>query len=445
MWINEIKLIVIISWLPLLLLAIFARYYSRSWFSPMASWAGYWALIIFIAFIVPIDYKYSPKAILVIGLFVLAFIVGGMPFNYRRKHSNISKGMKTPTLKMRSFIYAKAFIGVGLICAIAICFIYLFSVGLSLNTIRYQMTLIYTAPHDVSYMRYYDENPYSLWINLFSIPVFASALLAGFIYPISNGISNKIFYLCVPLVSASLITLVSTAKMNLLVMVFFFLAAYVTSLLIFKNQHKNNKIAIIMLITLSSITIIIFFISLILRYQSNLSNIDVIIGRFIDSFSGFLASFSAWIEQYFGGVNERIDYWGFTFQWIRHFIEIGERQQGLFPPIINYSGFGSPSNIFTLYRCLIEDFTLPGALILSCISSYLFSNAYFNILAERIKVVHWGIMLFYYPCLLYSFVFLVYGYSTCLAAWLLACFLIKIIVFNTDTKDTIRSQTALVT
>jgi hypothetical protein len=83
------------------------------------------ALIIFIAFIVPIDYKYSPKAILVIGLFVLAFIVGGMPFNYRRKHSNISKGMKTPTLKMRSFIYAKAFIGVGLICAIAICFIYL--------------------------------------------------------------------------------------------------------------------------------------------------------------------------------------------------------------------------------------------------------------------------------------------------------------------------------
>jgi len=395
----------------------------------MASWAGYWALITFIAIFTPIDYKYSPKAILMISLFVFAFVVGGIPFKYGVLQKKSLLIDNPPLLSLKRLVYAKTIFGIAMICAIVVCLLYLYSVGFSLNTILLQLSIISTAPYEISYMRYYNYNPYSFWINLFSIPIYTSAFLAGFLFSNPGHLTYKIKYLLVPLVAAGLITIVTTAKMNFLMTVFFFLGSYATSLIIYQNhiQTKIQKNEIIFFSLLGVATVVIFFSSLFLRYKSDVSNFEIIIARFFDAFSGFLAGFSAWVEMYVDGVHENIDYWGFTFQWIRHIFDTGDRLQGLFPSIVEYQGYGSPSNIFTLYRCMIEDFTMPGTLILLCFSSYLFSSAYCNLLAGSLKIVHWGSMLFYYPSLFYSFVFLVFGYSTAMSAWLLACLLIKLI------------------
>jgi len=435
MWINEIKLLVIISWLPLLLLAIFARYYSRSWFSPMASWSGYWTLITFIAIVIPIDYKYSPRAILIIGLFVLAFVVGGMPFKYESLYKYKKKTTKNVInpLFLRRAVYARIFIFIALICALIVCLIYIHSVGISLSTTFIQMSLL-TAPYEISYMRYYDYNPYSFWINLFSIPVYSSALLSGFMFSMTDRFIYKVGYLGTPIVAAGLITIVSTAKMGFLMSVFFFLGAFITSMIIFRNDTKSriSKKEMYLMLFMIFMTIVVFYLSFFLRYKSNMSNFHIITDRFMDSFSSFLAGFSAWIEQYFYGDQEHIDYWGFTFQWIRNFIDTGERPQGLFNPIYDYNGYGSPSNIFTIFRCMIEDFTMPGALMLLCLVSFLISKAYWKLMTGSVKIIYWGSMVFYYPLLFFSFASVIFGYSTGVASWLLACFLIRMLIFRVN-------------
>lgn len=396
----------------------------------MASWSGYWALIVLIAVVLPIDYKYSPKAILMIGLLNLAFVVGGMPLKYKVV-SLVELPNVNYSLNKSNFISAKIFVNFSLVCSIIICLIYFYAIGFSFDNILAQMTVIYMAPSEISYMRYYSDNPYSFWVNLFAIPVYSSALISGFIFPSTDRLRNKLIFLGIPLISTSLMTLVTTSKMNFLIMVFFFLAAYITSQIILhkKKKYMMSRHEIFLIILLCSLTVLIFFSSLLLRYKNELSNLNLITTHFVDSFSGFLTGFSAWFEQYLDGVNDDIDYWGFTFQWVGHFIDNGDRLQGLFLPILDYKGYGTPSNIFTIYRCIIEDFTLFGAIILLSLSAYLFSMAYVNLLGGSLKVVNWGGMLLYYPSLFYSFIFFVYGYSTVLAAWFLACFLIKLMFF----------------
>lgn len=420
-----------VSWLPLLFLAIFARFYSGSWLSPIASWAGYWALITSIAIVAPIDYKYSPKAILLIGLFVLAFVVGGMPFKYKPRQGKAWKKNCPKPFKNR-LVSVKVIIVFTSLFAIVVCLFHLKSVGYSLGLFDSHGDSILGVSHEISYMRYYGENTYSFWINLFSIPIYSSAFLSGFLLSFPQKSTTKVIWSLAPIAASSLITVVTTAKMTFLMSIFFFLSAYVTAMIIFRDDQrikiKGKEIALFS--SIFAALVVIFFFSLFLRYEAQLSNFHIIVRRFIDSFSGFLTSFSAWIEQSLDGFREPSNYWGFTFQWMNHFVESGDRLQGMFDPIPDYNGYGSASNIFTIYRCMMEDFSLPGALVLLCISSYLFTRAYSNLIAGSVRTLDWGLMLFYYPTVLYSFVFLVFGYSTSVVSWLLACLIIKLAFFN---------------
>ena len=124
----------------------------------MASWTGYWALITGIAIFLPTGYQYSSKAIVVIAIFLLAFVAGGMPFKYERVSREKQRMALPPFLLPRGIIYAKAIISVSLICTLLVCAIHIFSVNISLSELFSEANMR-LVPHQIAYMRYYDYNP----------------------------------------------------------------------------------------------------------------------------------------------------------------------------------------------------------------------------------------------------------------------------------------------
>jgi oligosaccharide repeat unit polymerase len=201
-------------------------------------------------------------------------------------------------------------------------------------------------------------------------PLLSQALLPfGYLAPALGGVlfvlTREKRWRAMSLVSflpALAITVLQTTKAAVLFSLILWLSGYFATRLRFGNLRVFTKRHITVgLIVLTTVTLFFSAVSLARLASTDVSLMNVVAVKLLVAAFGHMSVFSQWLAEYmiqpfspsFGKV---------TFAGPLEMLGFGQRIPGLFDSIVDLVA-GETSNIYTAFRPLIQDFTIPGALV----------------------------------------------------------------------------------
>lgn len=354
MTIENWILSIIPSWL-LLLLAWFAKRQFGSWLFPAALFSLYWALFLLTSLMLAPDFYFWPGAAWFILFFGLS-VHAGAQLGYGIGKLN-AHGMRHNGPRVYKLLWARGILiactALGFLCV----FVTLRSRGYSLSVLLHP-DLLPKLSRDFSIARYGES--YN--------PPFVSRLLTTFVYLGSMfsgvwlGINPKAslwrrLFCLLPFVPACLLALIHSTRTSLLYPLIFFLGTYFATLVFqLRLIIAPKQVVYAGLLAFASVGIFIALGML----RANEIGIDL--DRTRVDLLGTHAAFSQWLER--ERLNGREMGWGaYTVAGVFDLLGIRERKQGIYVEVVYLGPGGGYTNIYTAFRNLIDDFSLPGAII----------------------------------------------------------------------------------
>jgi hypothetical protein len=333
-------------------LALCMRAWTGGWASPAALLAGYWTLVTAACLALGRDFRVSPGALAWIVLALFCFATGGLAA------AGINKGRTgtaaTPRA-VRTFgaeALAAACVAIGAVAAIAVV----------VHSDRHLAQLLsykelVAMANELTVARYTgDQLPRS--ITALFAALYLGGLTGGFLAATAHSTKARILS-WLPLVPALAITVMTTTKATLLIAIACWLsgnlAARVASgtLVPWTPGRRLRSVA-------GAAAFTILFVWLVgLRYGLVLDEYSTVLPRLRVYFFGELAVFSAWFDASWHSVVPSPGM--LTFAGIADALGLVEREAGLFTDFVDLNGY--PSNVYTAFRPLIEDFGAAGALL----------------------------------------------------------------------------------
>jgi len=130
---------------------------------------------------------------------------------------------------------------------------------------------------------------------------------------------------------------------------------------------------------------------------------------------GHMAVFSDWFER--TGFEVKTPLPGaYTFAGVFDLLGIRKREVGLFTEMVALSK-GAASNIYTVFRVLIEDFTPLGSLVVLFLFAFLASRAYQRLIQGKARAM--PILVAFYASVLWSFITSIWIWNSIIAAFIL--------------------------
>jgi oligosaccharide repeat unit polymerase len=132
----------------------------------------------------------------------------------------------------------------------------------------------------------------------------------------------------------------------------------------------------------------------------------------LDTFP-YLGAFSIWFQHSAMSASLHPSLGQYTFAGVFELLHIHSRVAGLYTDQVLINGVGY--NIYTAFRGLIEDFTVPGALLFLVVVGFGVQLAYRHVRSGDLAYV--GILAAFYAATLWSFVVDVFIYNTIVLAF----------------------------
>jgi oligosaccharide repeat unit polymerase len=159
------------------------------------------------------------------------------------------------------------------------------------------------------------------------------------------------------------VTILQTTKAAVLFAMILWLSSY------FATRVRNGKLAVFtrthVLVSVGAggiLTGFLFAVSLARLASTDLSLLNIVVGKLVSAAFGHMTVFSGWLSEY---VKEPFNpsLGSVTFAGPLEMLGFSKRIPGLFESIVDLVT-GETSNIYTGFRPLIQDFTIPGALLI---------------------------------------------------------------------------------
>jgi oligosaccharide repeat unit polymerase len=411
----------ILCLIPVLAIGIVAfamRIVQGSWLAPGAAWAGFWFLASLIPLITAPELKVSPAAVWVIFLFTAVIAVTSHIGLLQKASSNSTKPRGSHLRPNKQVVVpAFALISIAsLLLAVHASNVMLREVGLS-GTSLSDFAVLQSASKQLSDQRY-TGNQEPLMVRICLIFVYFTSLASGHMLALKRTRYVALLSL-LPVVGALQFAILTTAKSSLMFTIIFWLSAWIaTHLAKWGTPPIRLRLrTIILLSAAGTILIWIFVLTMSLRYGSeDVEDRAFVISKLKSYFVAHLSVFSAWWDY----INEH----GYTMQLgraslfgVADHLGLAVRKAGGFD-FVYVEGYTADSNVFSIYRGLIEDFSLIGALTGSAIGAFIAGTAYAGCRNEGAL----GARLFltaFYAVLLCSHVINPFGYTSLIAAFLL--------------------------
>ncbi|MEL4429142.1 O-antigen polymerase [Shewanella mangrovisoli] len=248
---------------------------------------------------------------------------------------------------------------------------------------------------------------------------FLLSLLIGVLVAVRKERKFK-FLLVVFFIILFIDSVLMAARAGLLLQLFAFLASFIaTNYLTNKKGYYSISFSKVLAVLLFFVSIYLFFIIVqIARGGKEEFDILSISSHVLTWFIGYLSAFDIWVRQYYlfehtFGLR--------TFSGIADVLNIYERSGGVYEPVEIVAG--RVTNIYTAYRGLIEDFTLPMSFLLLFCVGMLISICIRNVLCNT-KKIYYPILIMLLYFIFWSFVINPYIYNSILLA--MVCFIIII-------------------
>ena len=118
-----------------------------------------------------------------------------------------------------------------------------------------------------------------------------------------------------------------------------------------------------------------------------------------------------------------------TFMGISNLLGIEERVQGIYPEYLNIgkNGFYGISNVYTIFRPLVEDVGEAGTMLVMFFMGYISNYSFKNIITHRNVFVNQVVIIAIFAYLMWSFVASFYAYTSYLAMFFLIYLILRFI------------------
>jgi len=409
--VNTVWGIVIPVFSLLPMLTVMSRIMHRCWLAPGPFFAGVWSFYILIPMIGAPDFYISWKAVFAIFMAVLAVNFGsffGLCLAALRANRRLASSNH-----LRLVRYLTTLIILGTISGLISIGITLSELGQDIRTLLSLNGLLEAAAQN-SIARYQQGYTPPRLARVLVTGTYFGALAGGLLFTISKSRSRRLLAFF-PFLPALLVTVVMTIKASILFCAILWIASYLASgiLVRVKGGHQAWVSGILKgSVALGLMGAIMLFVQL-ARY-GNTEDIRHVIEVLRVTFFGYFAAFSTWIDSNIGNPGA-IPRWGaFSFAGVYDLLGISTRELGIFGGQTVDVG-DSYTNVYTMFRSLIEDFTSMGTLILLLIVGFVTGYAFGRVRKGIIGYLPFLTM--FYALTMWSHVTVLFAYNTFILAF----------------------------
>lgn len=404
---------------PLMVVALLARRMEGNWRSPGALFALVWWILFSIpALLAPEEYI-SPGALCFIVLAVLSVLFGSLLASALADRYRIETGKNTlhiPEARLRSALVISIIIGIWFTPTV------LWAEGFSLGQL-FQMDQLAQIVLHFAVGRYQETYQDPLISRPMLVFVYLAPLLGGLYLACGKrGNWRKTVLGVISISPALCITLLRSEKWPLVIALAEYISARI-AMRISRGIRFQLKFQTIFGVALGAIVCAAIFIgSLYGRLDKNAqeNGFSIVIGKISGYLFAYVTAFSRWFDghwrQYlldFGSLGLGSN----SLPGLADVMGVKQRLVGLYgseEDVIILAG-GDQSNIYSFFRLLIQDYSIPGALIALFIVGLVMKIVLLKINSRQGL---WGYTVFI-ACLLLSFNHLIIGSNTVMFAFFL--------------------------
>jgi oligosaccharide repeat unit polymerase len=393
-------------------LAITARLLKRSWLAPGAFFALYWCGAAVSPLVFSSYEEVSFGAVIWIFLSTLTVLVGDLVG---------AVGSPNKQLVTGNFIFSTSQISFVATVIIFCSFVGIVSLAIILISAGENLSFLFSVQDFLAVARKIADSRYtrtykpflSQFLNMF---LYAGPLFGGLLAAIEHR-RRYLIIAALPMLPALLMTAIFTIRGFIIISILLWISSYLAAGVLLGRYQlftKRHLISgLLVLVLLSIIVIRVGFARRGFTYAGSIaarSYAQVCTVAF-----GHMAVFSNWFER--RGLENNSPLPGaHTFAGVFDLLGIRNREVGLFTEFVTLSN-GISSNIYTIFRVLIEDFTPLGSLVVLFLIAFLASHVYERLPQGRVRAM--PILVAFYASVLWSSVTCIWIWNSVIAAFVL--------------------------
>lgn len=382
----------------------------KTWVAPATVFGILWSAIMFLNVAFMPDYLVSTAGLWIVCLFIFCFGLGSVleKFGSRNHVSRLHQTTEFELPLLRFITVSLSLVGFCAVLIIIRDHIGSMSGSNPLDVIH-QIAMAETKFRHLDVKR-------PQYFSLINTAFYSSALFGGLLF--SRRIPGSKIIGLAPLIVALVYSLITTAKSTLLQPLLMWISAYGAALLL-QSRDRSMKLGMsgwiligCLAILISGITLFTFY----LRYP-NKSLWDAVALNIVNYVTFGLPPFVFWCDKaHILGLSP--DYGKWTFSGVFDFMGLGTRELGIYKQFFEIGSL--TSNLYSAFRGLIQDFTFPGAILLTVTTGAIANLAYRSVKAGNIATL--GILAGIYSFVFWSPIVSLFVYNAILFAAILFAF-----------------------
>ena len=389
MRISDQTLPILLPILGLAIVAVVARSAHRSWLAPGPFFALFWLTMTLLSVSFAPSYHLWVGGLWLLLVFVLALLLGAdMGQAPRRSRPNTAKedpgAARQPVPVLSPDVnrgLARFTVGAAILGSLAILFV-MNAAGIPVSALMSYDRLA-RAASDLAWRRYTVGFAEPALTRLCLCGIYLGALVGAALWGLSRQAKHK-FLAAVPLLVALVYTSVVAARAA-----FCFALVLFVSVLLCLEVYKHPKTTKVFtakrcaVIAVGVLILVGVFVGVQhlrdSRYASATNDDPIAHLRLY--FCGSLSSFSLWTKEYFLRADQPT--WGvYSAAGLFQLLGVKERDLGLYRDFMELGG-GERTNIYTIFRGLIADFTAVGSVIILTVCGFISGRSY-----QRVREGH---------------------------------------------------------
>lgn len=396
--------------LPLIFNTILARRIFHSWFAPASFFSLYWTLAVALPIIATPQEYVSIPAVIFVFFATFAVLAGSLLGMGLLKKSPFR--VERIGITEQSIRHIRLGVVISSVLGILSALVAMLDVGFGVRSIFSLYSLVDVA-NWFSVGRYQGGYTPSIISQVLRIFVFLAPLLGGVLAGIGMT-KREILLIGLSLLPALLITVTQTQRGVIIMAGIFFISSFSAMKIALGNLPKINVKTFMLGLLIGSLAFMLFVVVALFRAgSSDFGNLVFLMRKIYSVAFGHLTGFSVWFDDYRPFYSE-LALGKYSVAGIFDALGISKRELGLFQNyILLHSGF--LTNIFTVFRPLIEDFGIIGCISILILMGFSVTSAYSQVYLGRLLYV--PVLSAFYSFVLMSFNTSVWIWNTVIVAF----------------------------
>lgn len=396
-------------------LALWIRFHSKSWLAPGAFFALYWSIIVSTCLFAAPNYTVLPGGVWWILASVLAVYAGNL----------LATNGRIIPLKLGT-VASRVYFSVRATRYLLLCSILLGLAGplITMKAFGYHLKILFSLQalvrmgHELAVARYTGVYDPPLATQLALVFVYSAPLLGGLLFAFGSSKLDKGVGI-LAFIPSIVNSLIHAAFAGVFLSAALWLAAYFTGLVLLNRGRVTLfcRSHLLMGTAFGLLVFLAYFFTRVIRYQALTGErIAIIFNRLQPQLFGHIAAFTRWFhESWYNSTSP--SFGAYTLAGLFDFLGLHERVLGLYPEPTTV-GPGATTNIYTIFRGLIQDFTLPGSLVILFILGALAGRAYYRLAQSKFRPIWLIILMGFYVSTIYGYIVCPFCYNSVVMVFL---------------------------